>query len=536
MGRFWFGRRSAHVDSPFAVVWAAGRPSIYEFLRQFEVQEDAHLPAGALQLPDEAVVNGRHGGDLRWAPGALDGVMGRYGGRGEDSEVERLAQLLTTTVRSGSRREARRFYQSIADDSALRLVDPLKSRIAERGEIDPDRLRAFATWLVTASPDREAVKVGIALLGLVSPVDATEILLQLGVHDEFTLYVAVALGTLPDAEAEEARWWLARRVDGWGRIHVVERLTGTGRADIRRWMLREGFRNSIMVEYLAYTCAVVGGLVDELREVDIDDALLDGAGELLSALILGGPAEDMSDYADGAEASQRYLQHVGRRKPRQVADFLVVTRIRDYAAEAIEAVGGKEATGCVWSDECRAEILESADVILANPRWIALVTAGLKSDDNQAFWFAARAADNMGIDAWLNRFDRCRSGHTEHVYDLMRTEDPRRIKQVVEWATTSLDLDSISTGPAEELGLGSEFSEHITLGVIVQDLRRFPGIGWRLVETALRSPVISNRNTAITALHDWPISQWPPQAHSALIVAHHREPDTNVKQRLEDLL
>lgn len=44
-----------------------------------------------------------------------------------------------------------------------------------------------------------------------------------GAHEEFTLYSAVAVSNgLPDPEAE--LWALAASVDGWGRIHCVERL------------------------------------------------------------------------------------------------------------------------------------------------------------------------------------------------------------------------------------------------------------------------------------------------------------------------
>ena len=89
------------------------------------------------------------------------------------------------------------------------------------------------------SPSRDAVKFGLALLGLVNPPD-TKTLLLLGAHDEFTLYAAVALGNW--SEGERDVFDLAQRVHGWGRVQAVQRLAGTNDAEIKRWMLLRGDR------------------------------------------------------------------------------------------------------------------------------------------------------------------------------------------------------------------------------------------------------------------------------------------------------
>jgi hypothetical protein len=85
-------------------------------------------------------------------------------------------------------------------------------------ELQPDSsaLRAVARWLATTAPDRGAVKVGIALLGVTGVGDALDVVRTLGAHDEFTLYVAVAL-TNGLADPESELWALASAVDGWGR-------------------------------------------------------------------------------------------------------------------------------------------------------------------------------------------------------------------------------------------------------------------------------------------------------------------------------
>ena len=67
---------------------------------------------------------------------------------------------------------------------------------------------------------------------------------------------------------------LGRQHTGWGRIHAVEALIGTGRPDIRRWLLTEGFRNDVTWGYLALLVARNCGLAVLLAQAH--DRLLNG--------------------------------------------------------------------------------------------------------------------------------------------------------------------------------------------------------------------------------------------------------------------
>ena len=151
-----------------------------------------------------------------------------------------------------------------------------------------------------------------------------------------------ALANLQE-DPEEALWQLARNVDGWGRVHTVARLAGTQNPAIKDWLLRDGYKNSIMYEYTAYICARTGDLVNVLATDEIDDELLDGAGEIIQTLIDGreGPAEGIDDYADGPTAVGRYLDHVLSSAPK-LNHLVHVNAIRrflqdgdaDWSAEA----------------------------------------------------------------------------------------------------------------------------------------------------------------------------------------------------------
>jgi hypothetical protein len=185
------------------------------------------------------------------------------------------------------------------------LLPSLELLVGELAEslpsLDRGRLLEIGRYFATRSPHRESVKFGISLIGLVGEQPDIDVLKILGKNEEFTLYVSSALNHVAP-EPEQALWELAREVKGWGRIQTVERLKDTQNAAIRAWMLRDGFRNAVMDEYLACICARAGRLDEALNQQFVDDALLDGAADIIHALITGGPAEGIEEYAQSANA------------------------------------------------------------------------------------------------------------------------------------------------------------------------------------------------------------------------------------------
>ena len=519
----------------FPVPWNVERPSIHGFLAGFTLKEGEGLPPAAETLPDEELRQSGSTAQIRWAAGAMDGVLGHHVQDKGGAAVEQAMSALESALVDPTPDRIKDFYDLINNDEVLGLVDPLLDAVRSAGYLDAERLRALARWLATHSPDRAAVKVGIALLGVLLPPQDTRLLVTLGLHEEFTLYAAVALrNSLPDDEWEEVCWSLARRVNGWGRIHLVERLAGTQRADIKAWLLREGYKNSVMVEYLAHPCAVGGELLPALRQETVDDALLEGAGEIIRALIAGGPAEDMSGYEDGAEATKHYLRQVSARGPKSLDALLVVQDIDGFSSDTDRDWQHLETLG--WTASARQEISQAAKALAAHPRWVPLVDAGLQADDNAAFWTAARAAEGLGMDPWDARFERQRSGRGDQWFELMKSDDLARIDRVVELALTQLDLASIATGPAKESGLGPAYRQHSALDFILQRLRDFPPRGWPLVEAGLRSPVVRNRHMAVRVLKQWNRSEWPSPVQAALADALRREPDDGVREAMGALV
>jgi hypothetical protein len=323
-------------------------PSIHEHLVR-HTGPDGQLSEAAATLPDE-----RERGGVWYAPGARDGIATHHVGRSGDHAgvVRVVGALREQAVRPASRRAWERLYTVLREHDALGVVDGLTKVMLGSTLLPADRLYETGLRLATTSAHREPVKYGIALVGVTGSRADVELLHQLGRHDEFTLYSAVALAAVsPDPESE---WWrLAKQVRGWGRIHLVERLEDTERADIRRWILVDGFRNTVMDEYLAHIAAVTGNLAGELAG-DPDDEVLDAACAIVSALINGGPAEDMDSYADGPRAVSLLMAALTRRATRpehleaaRAVKAFVTNPNADWAARAQRG----------WTPELRLEFV-----------------------------------------------------------------------------------------------------------------------------------------------------------------------------------
>jgi hypothetical protein len=384
------------------------------------------------------------------------------------------------------------------------------------------------------SPDREPVKFGIAILGLFRGAENEDLIQTLGRHDEFTLFCAVALSNSCE-QSEKSLWTLARNVDGWGRIHVVERLANTESPEIKDWLLREGYRNSVMYEYLACTCARAGGLLSALSDEQVDRELLTSAGEIIQALIAGGPAESIDDYEDGAAVVEMYLGHM-ESSADSVGDFAHVNSIKQFVDDQDSDWESRSENG--WSDERRARLKATCDSILSRPQWPSRVRDALSSRYEGEFRSADEAARVLGIDAWEAHWRRLQekpldSGRWYHV---MAHCNDQRIGAVMEAAERHIDLARIATGASDKGWFGPGFEHHFCLDFVLQELRRFPGHGSKLILAGLKSPVVRNRSMAMFALAAWRQNSWTDAMRESLEQAAAVEPDQSIRGYMRKVL
>jgi hypothetical protein len=501
------------------------RRGIYEHLLAHTAPDTAGLTESGEVLPDEEKV--KAGSRIGWAPGALDGAGGfEYEAGTRVQAAEAIAHLLPITLARPNGRALRKFYAALQGQAALDIVDPLIKSLQGRG-IARERLRDLASWLATTAPDREPVKIGIALLGVSGLGDRVDVVRVLGRHEEFTLYAAVAFKNgLQNPEPE--LFALAQQVDGWGRIQIVRRLTDTQDATIRDWILRTGFRNSIMNEYLAYVAATTGDLAHALLVPEPDSELLRAAGDILTALFMGGPAQDIDDYAAGAAATQRLLDHLVHRAE-TLDNATAVMEIEYFLGREGDAWTDREANG--WTTELRRRLEQQCADILDRPLWVQLVDTGLHSSDSQEFWMADHLARRVGIDALPVHRARLESNPLDQAswFRAIALADEQQTSDLIELAERLLPIDEIATGPADATGFGPGFEAHGCLGALLQALSERSGQGPTLVLAALKSPVTRNRYLALRVLEEWGQDAWP--ANALELVTRCAASDPNEKTR-----
>lgn len=489
--------------------WPDGE-SIYQHLRKHTLS-DGRLDDAGLVLGDEAL---QEPSRLRWAAGALDGVFGHHVNRSTDGErVSELAVALVAVLTRADAESLRRLYQLATRDALLGIVDRLTDRLRDATDIQPSRVHALGDLLAREAPHREAVKLGLALIGSIE-ADDTELILALGVHDEFTLFAAVALVNQNREQAERALFQLALRVDGWGRIQVVERLIDSRDPEVQGWLLREGFRNSVMDEYLAYTCAMGGRLHVALQSPVVDEALLRGAAGILRALSRGGPAQSLAEYPHAEEAVAAFLVHV-ERGPLDLEQL-----------SALDALAER--------NEPSPPLRERIAALRQSTRAQSLIDAGLLSGQDSDFLRASAAARARGISTFAHDEARVKAGQLQlALLQLLQGADETTIERALDAVSPHVPLTSIASGPTLELGLGSGFERHAELDTIVQELSRFPGRGVAFLGAALQSPSVRNRTTALRTLSTWTKPLWPGSLASALDRAIMQEPSADLKRAME---
>lgn len=505
-----------------------GGVPLYEWLRE-RLQNGEPVSAA---LPDQP----EPGPDeLRWAPGALDGVMTHHAGVPESSDrTGHLCELIVRASERPTRRSLWRLHEALAETPALEYLDALLEGLVQRPWVDAEALREVGLWLATAGTHRDPVKVGIGLIGIAGVGDARSSLLVLGRNDEFTLFVAVAFANTAD-DPEGSLWELAQHVEGWGRIHSVERLAHTCDPGIKAWLLREGYRNTVMNEYLAYVAATTGELAIALEADRIDDALRRGAGEMIRALLVGGPAENIDDYPDAAGAVSGFLRHVDPQRG-TLDDFVTVAAVSDHLAD-IEADWDRRAPRG-WSATVRQWMEQRCAELLSHPRWWALAITGLASDDESTVERAHEVARRLGVETFEVDLRRLRGSPLDSAAwgRVLENCPSNRLEDLLDIARCGLPLGMIASGPAHDLGLGAEHVPHRCLSTIVQALCRYPGAGWDLIATALQSSVTHNRNAAICTLTAWGRDAWPPEAIGVLEHVRHSEPHEDTRDAIESML
>ncbi|MFJ9566879.1 hypothetical protein ACIRQQ_43450 [Streptomyces fuscichromogenes] len=420
--------------------------------------------------------------------------------------ADHLEHLLSAPTSGIGGDEVRGLHDLLATCSPIEVADELSSEVRHRG-LPSDGLRGLGRQLARHGTHRAPVKIGLVLLGLGGDIRDRDLLHLLGTLDELTLYAAVALHrSQPDGDLQVHV--LAQRVAGWGRIQAVRTLRDTTDPGIRAWLLREGFRNSIMGEYLAHLAATTGDLHGALSHPYVDTPLLDGAGGILAAMAdgQGGPAPGLADYPPAVPVLLRYADLVQARTPTiaMLSDLISITMFFRHPPQELP-----------WTAADIACLTARYEGLLHEPRWHALVLDHLADPRRPDFHLALRPADVLHLcptaqllarletepslldPTWVHALRNSDRSHTAHIFDLAA----RRL----------------ATTPSPERDHALVLFAHL--------LRRHPGHGWPLLRSALTSSTPEARRTASATLAGWPADTLPQEAADLLRTTRTPQPD-----------
>lgn len=517
----WLSSIFGQKQSGYPVVWDASKISIYQQLNSWQ-EELTPLPESLSELPDSTDSDDT---EIRWANGAEDGVLGHHGSGQSETDIDTLYSLLKPAVEKGDKTSVLQFYQYAAQNTPISYIDDFLELIVKQQDISAIKLAEFTDWLLYHSPDRNIVKLAMALTIFFPSLERLNTLYCLAAHDELTLYAIFPVHAMIESPDEYEAMWLkmAKRVEGWGRVQLIERMPTPLNEETRQWMLLTGYKNDVMPEYTAWNCATHAHLSDAL-EMRVDSTLLAAATDILQALLNGGPARDIHDYEDASRCCFNYLKQVSQHDY-LLAYYFTVQHIHEFFSENQEHYDNSN------------EIIALSKSILDSPDWKNLIKQGLDSSDCAVFREAIYVAKSRGQEVFSFLYEKQLANvESDLWFELMKTEDNEQAERVIKLAEQQLDLNKISSGPEDILGIGPKYQQHGKLDFLLQELHRFPGQGLPLIQCALQSPVVRNRNMALKALFSWERKTWPIDLEAFLTCCHDNEPNKETKQLFDSLL
>lgn len=525
----WLKKWLNSTDSENSPHWKTDN-SIYNFLLS-HINENGSLSAEAENLPDEP---GKHA-SLRFAPGLRDALLGI--GAPDEKIIAQWVQLLKEVSLTGNEEAKFRFYNAVtAEEDVIGFIDEFISEIVkERLPVEP-YLFHYAIELATKTNHRNSVKIGLALVGLCQNPSVLPELKVLGLHEEFALYASIAVSGL-SLNVEEDLWNMAKKLHGWGRIRIVGMLAEMELSEqVKEWMVKEGYRNSILNEYLACTCAIKGELHLKLEAGKISKDLFQSASEILEALFDEySPGETIDDYPFAASAIPHFLRHAHMHDT-NIAFFNLLHSIQNYLQSLPYDDQALKNTG--WNRESVNDCMRNIHNLLTGRDWKKQAEEALKSKDPNIYHYGKAAAKKLGIDLWDNVWNRLKENPLSGTawYDATHYAQPEHADEVIQFAIQNLPLKKLGTGPDVSLGMGEDFQLHQSLEFITLFLEGHPGKGKEILFTALQSPVIRIRNAALKVLETWKHSLPIAEFISGLKQLKTSEPQEDLKEKIDKLL
>ena len=427
--------------------------------------------------------------ELRFAPGALEGILGHHSSWKEE-EAGALAHFLKTHLQEEPAQLVKEYEEKFSELKIATYQNQLLKEIIENKEAyDANRLVNHAFYMMVEGEKIETVKMGLALMALFNMSDNEQVktvLINLGCCEEFTDYMLTNIQDWPEDEQNKIYFQLAKKLTGWGKITVVEQL----RADteeIQEWLLCEGCRNDIMYSYLGFVCAKKCEYLNRLRARTLNEKELQGAIDIMDGLLDEGPCGGISILKDAEETIYWYLCQF-ENKQINSENYSQFLQIKEYLETKMDEK----------SLQWKQKALDKLKYILSSVDVKMLVFNSLKDDTYNAISIAGKMEINIGLEILVLMQKDFEKYYMHGHYFFTHNQ---YVDEYVALGEQKLDYEKLPTGMGKSLALGKQ--NYWSVDMIVQYLHAYPGIGKELVRVCINAPITRWRNMAAKTLEGW---------------------------------
>lgn len=499
------------------------RIPIYEFIKK-SLNNDGVLP-NDFSLPEN---NSEL--KIKFAPGAKDGICIYHTSCTSDSnDIHYLKEALEFANNDNQDKAIeliREFSKDFNSYMITEIDDIQKYIIDNRDNLEANKIYNLGAECAFNGVYNEEVKFGLSILELFSEnlEDVVkEAIRVLSRCDEFTIF---ALFIMRDWENPmQEIFETAKNVNGWGRIHAVERLEPQNE-EMEQWLFEEGWKNDVINAYSALECYNKSNYFNRLKKnISIEEYNV--ACNLMDALLDEGPIAGITGIENKNELLNVFLDKGLRLESSDkfdIENYNTFYSILVYAQENEISDIENKVYSILKSDTCIGRITDN--ICNGNTKYNTLYIA-----------------KNLGIDYASYAFEAIKKDiYEDNNIIILLMQDNKYVDELIELFEEKLPLDEMATGSADEVGLDDNFKDYRLLLMIIQNLKPYTLKGINLLKTALQSPVVNNRNMAISVLEEWtkrenkPLSELVPEIYELLKNIVDKEVREDVKKRIINII
>ena len=468
---------------------------------------------------------------MKFALGALDGISYFHSKNEVDEEqlefLKKILKLLQEDSTALNGNLINEYYKN-NDKRVLSTIDSLLSWIIENAkEIDNKLLFELAIYLMMCSINLEAVKIGIAIIGLIDLSDKDElvkVIEKLALCDEFTLYANIALSNLPNIN--DIRFMLVKKVNGWGKIYLVNSLKNENES-INEWLITNGCDNEIALGYLSYEVAEKIDLLKVLKRADLSDEEFKGICSIMEGLISEEPFKGISCYENYIEIYEGFLEQFEKHIdnidyyniPIMISMYLFNKEEKskedvEVAEKIVDLLDGEKVYNTLKKEIVEGNRLKQVIDILKYNSKIQLI-------------------DEI--------FEKFKENPFERYYCLeYLLQKEEYLDKSIDILQSSINLQEHYSDPETIMGLSDEYSNNLVF--IIQILRDYPFKGTEFIVAGLKSKTMQPRNASLNTIKEWKnranidITEFPNEIYKSLLELKEKEIIRSYKIAVNDLL